>query len=311
VSKLWSRRGFLALTGSVALLTACGSTESGKVAKDGSVTVEHAFGTTRIPAPPQRVVSAGLTEQDDLLAVGVVPVAVTDWFGDEPSAVWPWARDRLGGATPEVLSLADGIEVDRIAALAPDLIVATNAGLDEQTYARLSEIAPTVAQPGPEAFFGPWQAQATIIGQAVFKADEMAGIVADVENRFTGIADQYPGFAGRRVALLAGRFDGDGIDATPPGWRTEFLTAMGFEVADLGTRVPREELADALDGLDVLIWTTADDAERAALEADPAIAGRPNVFCDKELTGAIAFASPLSYPVVADRLPPLLDAALS
>jgi iron complex transport system substrate-binding protein len=37
------------------------------------VTISHAFGQTTIPAPRKRVVSAGYTEQDDLLAVGVVP----------------------------------------------------------------------------------------------------------------------------------------------------------------------------------------------------------------------------------------------
>ena len=60
----------------------------------GPVIVDHAFGQTTIPAPPQRVVSAGFTEQDDLLAVGVVPIVTTKWWGDEPFEVWP------GGAAP-------------------------------------------------------------------------------------------------------------------------------------------------------------------------------------------------------------------
>ena len=146
----------------------------GEVAEDGSVTVKHVFGETKIPAPPKRVVSAGFTEQDDLLAVGVVPIAVTDWFGGEPFGVWPWAQPKLGGAQPVVLNLADGIQVDQIASLKPDLIVATNAGLDQDTYTKLSAIAPTIAQSGQDAFFEPWKDQATTIGQAVFKHDDMA-----------------------------------------------------------------------------------------------------------------------------------------
>ncbi|MGZ3259549.1 MAG: twin-arginine translocation signal domain-containing protein, partial [Croceibacterium sp.] len=82
--KDWSRRGFLAMTATVAAVAACSSQKPGAVAKDGSVTVKHAFGETKITAPPKRVVSAGFTEQDDLLAVGVVPVAVTNWWGDQP-----------------------------------------------------------------------------------------------------------------------------------------------------------------------------------------------------------------------------------
>ena len=95
---VWSRRRFLAMTASVAAVAACRSEKPGEVAKDGSVTVKHMFGETKIPAPPKRVVSAGFTEQDDLLAVGVVPIAVTNWWGDQPFGVWPWAQPKLGGA---------------------------------------------------------------------------------------------------------------------------------------------------------------------------------------------------------------------
>ena len=127
------------------------------------------------------MVSAGFTEQDDLLALGVVPIAVTDWFGGEPFGVWPWAQPKLGAAQPVVLNLADGIQVDQIAALKPDLIVATNAGLDADTYAKLSAIAPTIAQSGQDAFFEPWKAQATAIGQAVFKDEDMRQLIAAVD----------------------------------------------------------------------------------------------------------------------------------
>src|SRR5437764_4802521 len=72
--------------------------------KRGPVTITHAFGQTVVPAPARRVVSAGFTEQGDLLAVGVVPIATTEWFGNEPFAVWPWAQPKLGGARPTVLS---------------------------------------------------------------------------------------------------------------------------------------------------------------------------------------------------------------
>ena len=68
-------------------------------------------------------------------------------------------------------------------------------------------------------------------------------------------------------------------------------------------------MAPVLDSADVLIWTTESDEEQAAcwptrpsqLKATPL---RRNVFTGKDLAGAIAFASPLSYPVVADQLPP-------
>jgi iron complex transport system substrate-binding protein len=287
----WSRRSFLAITAGTALVAACGSEKPGEVAEDGSISVNHVFGETKIPAPPKRVVSAGFTEQDDLLAVGVIPIAVTDWFGGEPFGVWPWAQPRLGGARPVVLNLDDGVQVDQIAALKPDLIVATNAGLDQDTYTKLSAIAPTIAQSGQDAFFEPWKDQATAIGQAVFKHDDMQRLIASVEEKFTAASENNPQFAGKKVLLLQGTLGRDGAQVMTPSWRTEFLTQMGLVIAD------------APDAADVLIWCTESDDQQAALLADPATAQRRNVFTGKELAGAIAFASTLSYPLVADQLP--------
>jgi iron complex transport system substrate-binding protein len=300
------------------MVAACSSTKPGEVAKDGSVTVKHIFGETKIPAPPKRVVSAGFTEQDDLLAVGIVPIAVTDWFGGEPFGVWPWAQPKLGGAQPVVLNLNDGIQVDQIASLKPDLIVATNAGLDQDTYTKLSAIAPTIAQAGPDAFFEPWKDQATAIGQAVFKADAMAPLIAGVDEKFTTAGKNNPQFAGKKVLLLGGTFYQDSVRVTTPGWRTDFLTNMGFTIPDTGGElVPRNRMVAVLDSADVLIWKTESDEEQAAMLADPNVAklqatiAKRNVFTGKDLAGAIAFASTLSYPMVADQLPPLISKALA
>ncbi len=105
-----NRRGFFGAAGAAGLLVI--SVRNSGVANSapvsGPVTIQHRFGQTTISAPPKRVVSAGFTEQDDLLAVGVVPIAVTQWWGDEPFEVWPWARPKLGSAQPEVLSIYDG-----------------------------------------------------------------------------------------------------------------------------------------------------------------------------------------------------------
>lgn len=306
------------MTAGVGLLAACGPHQPGTVAKDGSVTVEHIFGETKVPGPPQRVVSAGYTEQDYLLAVGVVPVAVTDWFGDEPFAVWPWARAKLGAARPAVLSIADGIQVDKIAAQKPDLIVATNAGLDKDTYDKLSQIAPTIAQPTSDAFFGPWKDQATTISEAVFKGKDMKPVIAGVDEKFAGAAKNNPQFGGKTVLLLRGSLYRDNVQVTAPGPRTDFLTQLGLTVPNSGdTLIPRDRWATELDSADALIWTTESDDEQAALLADPGIqqlkatARKRNIFTGKDLSGAIAFGSPLSYPMVADQLPPLLARVLA
>ena len=304
---------------------AAGRAATSATAAPNAVTITHAFGQTVVPAPPKRVVSAGFTGQDDLLAVGVVPIATTEWFGKEPFAVWPWAQAKLGGAQPTVLSIYEGIQVDQIAALKPDLIVATNAGVDADTYQQLSAIAPTIPQSGPEPYFEPWKIQANAIGEAVFQADRMRSLISGVDGRFATVAKSHPQFAGKKVFLLSGdTFWENSVIASIPSWKTEFLTQMGFVIpegiAAYGRGDDRAYLDPnnpaPLDEADVLIWKTESQADIDALLAIPGIANlratreSRNVFTTKEQAGAIAFCSPLSLPFVADQLPPLLAKAL-
>ena len=326
----WSRRGFLQVAGATGLVAAGVSGCSSPGQKPGApgagaVTITHLFGKTVIKEPPKRVVSAGLTEQDDLLAVGVVPIAVTNWFGDQPFAVWPWAQPKLGAAQPVVLNLDNGIAVDQIAGLKPDLIVAINAGVDADTYQRLSAIAPTIAQSDGDAFFEPWKDQAMAVGQAVFQADQMKSLIDDVDHRFRDVADKNPQWRGKKVLLLQGRLRQGNVIATMAGWRTDFLNQMGLVVSDAikpyavdqVAVIPADHIKDVLDSADVLIWTTESQDDQQALLADPAIAAsgataqKRHIFTTKDLAGAIAFASPLSYPLVADQLPPQIGKILS
>jgi iron complex transport system substrate-binding protein len=312
-----TRRGFL-LTAAVALVTAQGCSSDKPAmgsAGGGSVRIEHAFGQTTIPSPPTRVVSAGFTEQDSLLALGVAPIATTEWFGGQPFAVWPWATTVLGAGQPVVLSLANGIPVDQIAGLKPDLILAINAGCDSATYEALSAIAPTVPQSGRLPFFEPWKIQAETIGMACFQHAKMSGLIKGAEDRLAGVATAYPQFQDKTVLLLQGRLWGGGVSVAAPD-AAGFLTAIGLRITDTERWIPLEEIASVLDQADALIWTTESDQDREALLAVPAIAALRNVtqnrsvFTGKDLAGAIAFSSVLSLPVVADRLPPLLATAL-
>ncbi|MGV0699298.1 ABC transporter substrate-binding protein [Mycolicibacter sinensis] len=306
----WSRRGFFGLCGAAggaALLAACSSGDHPDGGAPGPVTIAHLFGETTVPEPPKRVVCAGYTGQDDLLALGVVPIAITNWFGDQPFAVWPWAQQRLGDAEPTVLDLDNGIAVAQIAELKPDLIIATNAGVDADTYQKLSAIAPTVPQSGGDAFFEPWKTQAAAIGQAVHQAQQMRELVDGVDAGFAEVAAAHPGFKGKTVLLLAGRLDHGNV-ATSTGWRAEFLARMGLTLADAPAVIEHDRIGSVLGAADVLIWTTDSDDERGALldDADIAAYESRSVFTTKEQAGAIAFASPLSYPLVADQLPGLI-----
>ena len=105
-----------------------------------------------------------------------------------------------------VLNLDNGIPVDQIAGLKPDLIVAVNAGVDADTYQKLSAIAPTIAQSDGDAFFEPWKDQATAVGQAVFQADQMKSLIDGVDKQFTAVAQKNPQWQGKKALLMQGTF---------------------------------------------------------------------------------------------------------
>jgi iron complex transport system substrate-binding protein len=289
------------------------------------VTVEHKFGETTVESEPARVVTVGVTEQDTVLALGVVPVGVTDWYGDQPYATWPWAQDALGDGQPEVLTTSDGLEFEKIAELAPDLIIGTNAGLTKADYDKLSQIAPTVAQSGDYSdYFEPWDVQALAIGTAMGKEAEITEIIDGIKSDFADVAAEHPEWEGVPIVFLQNAFyDGSAI-AYQDGLSTEFLTDLGFvvppqldEYAEGGEQayIPIENL-DVLNNADVLLWATEADADRATLEEEAlyrnldAVKGGHLVFTDSVLAGAIYFTSPLSLPYVLEELEPKLEAAV-
>ena len=322
------------------LVTACGSSAgsaSGSDASSGAVastsgsatstdafpvSVTHQFGTTVIESAPTRVVSAGYTEHDTLLALGVTPVGVTDWYGDQPYATWPWAQDELGSATPEVLSLADGFQFEKIAALEPDLIVGTNAGMTAEDYAKLSLIAPTIAQSGQYTdYFEPWYLQSVAIGTAVGKTAEVTELVAGVRQQFTDAAAAHPEFAGVPAVFLQNAVYDGSVIAYQKGLSTDFLTDLGFDIpAELDAfatdggqaYIPVEQL-NVLDSADVLIWGTEKDADQVELEKVPlfstltAVKNGRSIYTGGELAAAIYFTTPLSLQFVLDTLVPELE----
>lgn len=327
---------FLALAVTAAALTACAPAAenadgAAPAAEDGAfpVTVEHAYGETEISEQPQRVVTVGYTEQDTLWALGIEPVGVTEWYGGYDFASWPWADEARGDSEPEVLGTSDGLDFEAIALLDPDLIIGTNAGMTEEDYDRLSEIAPTVAHSGDYSmYFEPWDVQTLQIGKAVGRTEDAQKLVDDIDARFADAAESHPEFADASVVFLQNAiYDGSAI-AYQDGLSTDFLTDLGFSIpSEIDAYAPEDESGgqayipvenlDVLNAADVLIWGTESDDDIAALEAEPfvtAIDAMKNgsvVYTDGVTAGAIYFTSPLSLPYVIDALVPALADAIA
>src|SRR4051794_9944145 len=177
-------------------LTACSASgsSSAPAAPEGTfpATVTHKYGRTVVEEAPERVVSLGFTDQDALLALGTVPLAIREFTGNRPSATWPWAADKLKGEQPQVLPAGD-VTPDAVAALEPDLIIAITADLTREQYDAFSKIAPTVAAPaGTTDGRVSWSEATKLTGAALGLPREADQIVSDVEEKFVEVEENHP-----------------------------------------------------------------------------------------------------------------------
>ncbi|GAB2941394.1 iron-siderophore ABC transporter substrate-binding protein [Streptomyces heilongjiangensis] len=291
------------------------------------VSVDHKYGSTTITSEPKRIVTVGLTDQDAVLALGKVPVGTTEWLGGYKGAVAPWAEDRLGSAeAPTVLKdTGTGPQVEKIAALEPDLILAVYGGLTKEQYASLSKFAPVVAQPKKYNDYGvPWQEQTETIGKALGRTDEAREAVEETEATIAEAVREHPEFKGKS-AVMATPYEGMFVFGSQDP-RSHLLTDLGFTLpADLdkvigdrfGANISKER-TDLLDQ-DALVWQVTDvtkDADK--LHRDPSYKDLDVVKEGREVYvsetsdygNALSMGTVLSLRYVVERLVPQLAAAV-
>jgi iron complex transport system substrate-binding protein len=310
------------------VLSACGggtdhgAATTGAAAASGATdrfprTVRHKYGSTTVPKAPERVVAVGYNDQDFALALGVVPVGARQFQAGIDITRRPWAQAALRGAQPRVVG-AEELDLERIAALRPDLILGIYSGMTKDEYGLLSKIAPTVAQSADHVDFGvPWPEQAAATGRALGRSARARHVVADVRSRLAR-ARAREDFAGRTLVLASGGKDFSAFASAD--LRTRFFTALGFAtpkaIDDLaGKQFYASISPERLDLLDADVLVIY--GKRAELERQPAFAaldvvreGRV-VYLDEagDLANALGFSSPLSIPYALERFLPRLRAA--
>ena len=301
------------------LLSAGCSASSSEPAAEGTpsassgfpVTLEHQFGTTTIPASPQRVVTVGFNEQDYALAFGIEPVGVREFLGyNAPDR--PWAPENIRGKALPTVGSQD-LQYEKIAELAPDLILGVNSYIDKAAYDKLSAIAPTVAQSGDVALGATtWDAQTLTTGKALGKEAEAQRLVDQTKARFTDAVAANPSFAGKSAAFGLGSSAAGTRSLGADDYRTGWLVELGFTVPKTSSDVSFEKL-EAVDQ-DVFV---AEGFEDAALK-NPLFTALPVVkegrfvnlgAFDQDFAAALGFNSPLSIPFLLDVAVPRLAAA--
>lgn len=286
------------------------------------VTIQHKYGETTIESKPERVVSIGFAEHDGLLALGIKPVAVRDWYGEQPYATWPWAQDELGDQQPEVLQ-ADALNFEQIAALRPDVILGIASGMTDTDYATLSAIAPTVAQSADYVEYGsPWDVTLATDALATGYSAEAERLIAETKARFAEVREAHPEWAGLEAGVTY-LYEGQPGGYASEDVRARFLADIGLATASSYDALAGDQFwftvsPERLPELDtdVLVWLGDGDAAVQAIRDLPlrpsltAYAEGREILADPMLAGAFSHANPLSFDYVLEHLVPELELAL-
>ncbi|MFD5425266.1 iron-siderophore ABC transporter substrate-binding protein [Streptomyces sp. NPDC127084] len=288
------------------------------------VTVEHKYGSTTIDEEPKKIVTLGLSDQDAVLALGVKPVGAVDWFKEQPYGKWPWAKDKWGSTPPQVVGERDEYNVEKIAALKPDLIIAQYSGMKKEQYDTLSKIAKVVAQPkGAEDYQADWKVMTKQIGKSLGKSAETEKLIAGVDARFKAVRDKHPEWKGKTVAVGEPYEPGKFSAFSPKDPKVIFLSEMGFTTSDAyRAALGKENIADlSVERLDVMeadrtVWLGTPDTEKA-MKADP-LYKKTKVNQEKrdlflpydspDIGAALSFNTVLSIPYAIDQVVPMLEA---
>ncbi|OZE80604.1 iron ABC transporter substrate-binding protein [Rhodococcus sp. 15-649-2-2] len=308
-------------------LTACssdaGDGDSADPSEAGGIVVTDMFGDVEVPANPQRVVALGWSDAETALALGVEPVGASDWLGVGGNGLGPWV-DESYDTDPTIVGTFD-VDMESVAALAPDLILWTRSTNDKAVYDQLSDIAPTVAAPpGTDVAYGTtWDGQTDIVAQALGKVDEGKKLVDDTKALFDDTVSANPEFANKTVAV--GTLYSGQIGAYVRGdTRVDFLESLGLtntpavqnlaEPGAFSIELSEENVA-ALDADLTVMFPIGTGPE--VITDNPSIQGLPSardgrlvVLGDQNLSNAFSAASVAGTRYALENAVPLFAAPL-
>lgn len=307
----------------VLAVAACGepaeeeaSTDStAPAAEAGPVAIEHAFGTTELGAPPERIVSLDTQWTDVLVAMGHEPAAYL--VDPNVEGDLPWREGHLADA--ERLEATTELPFEAVAAQDPDLIVVTYLAPNQADYEALSAIAPTIASLNTDRV-DTWQDLTAVAGEVFGEQEAAEELVASVDEEVATVAEALPGLDGKTVAM-ANYVPGDGIYvvADPDDGANLLFADLGMSLPPTileqpGVDVGRVELSfEQIGLLDadllVLLLNGAETDDISGYDSLPAVqTGAVSILDYATITG-LNTPSPLSIPHALDAIRPALEAA--
>lgn len=202
------------------------------------ITIKHAFGETIMEEKPERVATISWGNQDVPLALGVVPVGVSqaNYGVIDGSGLLPWTVEgfkSLNVEEPVIFNDTDGLNYEAISDAQPDIILAAYSGITQEEYDLLSAIAPVVAYPNL-AWQTYWRDQIHMDATGMGMKVEGEQLVAELEQLITEKTSEYPQIAGKTAAFFyfnpsdLGKF----YIYLPTDPRAAYLTDLGMDFPD-------------------------------------------------------------------------------
>ena len=177
------RRFFLMGAGAL-IASACAGTAQTNTPASTSETkqIQHAFGTTEVVANPSRIAVLDYFTVEALMVLGVQPIAAPAIIVDNLLHLPPAENEIADAGNPREPS------IERLAALKPDLILATKSFISEDIYGLLSRIAPTVVFDNDG--FTEWQALTQLCAEVMGKEAEAARLKTEYETKLQAFRSQ-------------------------------------------------------------------------------------------------------------------------
>ncbi|WP_329205885.1 iron-siderophore ABC transporter substrate-binding protein [Streptomyces sp. NBC_00683] len=205
------------IAGTAALtLVGCGTTEAPKEASasDSTLTVTDARGTkVKLDGPAKRVVGTEWNVVESLITLGIDPVGVADVKGYR-------AYDTAAPLTGDVKDIGTRGEpsVDTVAALKPDLIVATT-DLPDAAVKQLSKVAPLIVVKAADASrqIDQMTDNVTLIAEATGTQDKAESEIAAFRKKLADGKKELAtaGLGGEEVAFADGWKEGSQVSVRP------------------------------------------------------------------------------------------------
>lgn len=212
---------------------------------DSTIRVKHAYGETDIPANPQRIFVSDPATLQILLSLGITPVGSTTFTPELPVALQEQGIDVA--LLPDLTG--EGMNLEQLAALNPDLILghasAAPGQISAEQYAKLSQIAPTVAFTGNPFFY--WKEATRELGEFFGVPEQAESVLADYEVKLAGYRTRAEAAIGDETVTIlllfdevmwlysvGGMLEDRYVPLSPTGWAyRELRLAPGPEVAKL------------------------------------------------------------------------------